>query len=259
MFVTTAGRTNSFMMERAKEIAIQLGVPYIDRRKKSILHLQEELNSDCIVIGKERLELFQNGCSTPFFFHPNSAMFRIKRLLNGEHDPFAEAAQLSKGMSLLDCTLGLASDSIVASFLVGKEGSVTGIEGQKYLEFIVNDGLKSWDSGLSSMNFAMKRIKVKYAKALEYLKHLPNSSIDCVYFDPMFEENILESDGIKTLGHFALRDDLDDEVMSEAVRVAKKRVILKDHYKSTRFEKFGFQVLRRKTSKFHFAFIEKQK
>jgi hypothetical protein len=47
--------------------------------------------------------------------------------------------------------------------------------------------------------------------------------------------------------------------MSEAVRVAKKRVILKDHYKSTRFVKFGFQVLRRKTAKFHFAFIEKQK
>ncbi|MFZ7944193.1 hypothetical protein [Neobacillus sp. 19] len=102
-----------------------------------------------IVVGKDRVELFEKGSTLPFFFHPNSAMFRIKRLLSGENDPFADAAQLTEGMTILDCTLGLASDAIVASFLVGKGGHVTGLEGHKYLAYIVQEGLKvlgSWSA-----------------------------------------------------------------------------------------------------------------
>lgn len=257
MFVTTAGRTNQHMIEKAKEIAELLEVPYIQRQKKSILTLHKETNSECIVVGKERLELFHMEALQSFFFHPNSAMFRIKRLERGEHDPFAEAAQLKKGMTFLDCTLGLASDSIVASYLVGSEGVVTGTEGQKYLAFIVMEGLRTWDSELPLMNEAMARIKVVNCLAMEYLKTVPDHSIDCVYFDPMFDESILESDGIKALGHFALYKDLNKEIIDEALRVAKNRVLLKDHYKSNRFEQYGFNVFRRKTAKFHFGVLEK--
>ncbi|WHX99002.1 class I SAM-dependent methyltransferase [Neobacillus sp. DY30] len=256
MFVTTAGRTNQQMIEKAMKIADTLAVPYIPRRKKSIQALQKETNSECIVVGKERLELFSLEAEQPFIFHPNSAMFRIKRLANGEHDPFVEAAQLTKGMTFLDCTLGLASDSIVASFIVGDEGTVTGTEGQKYLAFMVREGLKTWDSEIYDMNKAMARIEVVHSRALEYLSSLPDNSVDCVYFDPMFDEAILESDGIKSLGHMALYDDLNEETIEEAMRVSKNRVILKDHYKSKRFEKYGFHVLRRKTAKFHFGFLE---
>jgi len=257
MFVTTAGRTNQDMINKAIDIAANLEVPYLPRKKKSINQLQEKTNSDCLVIGKERFELFEKGSPLPFFFHPNSAMFRIKRLLSGEHDPFADAAQLSSGMTVLDCTMGLASDAIVASYLVGKEGHVTGIEGQKYLAYVVQEGLKDWDSGLPSMNEAMKRITVIHTTALDFLKNQPDETIDCVYFDPMFEETVLESDGIKGLGQFAIHDDLTEETIKEALRVAKFRVILKEHYKSQRFEKYSFQVNRRKTAKFHFGFIEK--
>lgn len=256
MFITTAGRTNKQMIEKAMRTAKELGAEYIPRNKKSIKLLQMERESDCIVVGKDRFELF---CleQRPFFFHPNSAMFRIKRLINGEHDPFAEAVKLSKGMSFLDCTLGLASDSIVASWLVGESGNVTGLEGQMYLAYLVKLGLNSWDSGILAMNTAMRRIMAIHMKAYDYLKDLPSNSIDCVYFDPMFEESIVESDGIKTLSYFAVHEDLLEETMKEAFRVSRKRVVLKDHYKSSRFEKFDFNVQRRKTAKFHFGWIEK--
>lgn len=257
MFVTTAGRTNQKMIEKAIITAEQLEIPYITRRKKSIQSLQKETNSGCIVVGKERLELFYQGAMHPFFFHPNSAMFRIKRLANGEYDPFAETAQLTKGMTFLDCTLGLAADSIIASYLVGEEGAVTGTEGQKYLAYIVKTGLKTWDSEQAEMNAAMARIKVINSKALDYLKTLPANTVDCVYFDPMFDEAILESDGIKALGQIALYDDLNEEIIEEALRVARTRVLLKDHYKSKRFERYRFNVIRRKTAKFHFGFLEK--
>lgn len=257
MFVTTAGRTNQQMVNRTISIANYLGVEYIPRKKKSVIRLQEEWKGDCLVVGKERLELFPLGSTQPFFFHPNSAMFRIRRLLFGEHDPFAEAAKLEKGMSFLDCTLGLASDSIIASFLVGDEGTVTGTEGQKYLAYVVKEGLQTWDSGLEAMNKAMAKIQVIHINSFDYLKGLPSESVDCVYFDPMFEEKILESDGIKALGNLALYHDLTEDLVAEALRVARCRVILKDHYKSKRFEVFGFDVYRRKTAKFHFGVLEK--
>jgi hypothetical protein len=257
LFVTTAGRTNAEMIHAAIKIATQLKVPYIQRNKRSILDMQSEQFCGCLVVGKERLELFDKGEPNPFFFHPNSAMFRIKRIMNGDQDPFVEAAQLKKGMSLLDCTLGLASDSIVASFVVGDVGKVTGVEGQKYISYVVGRGLKTWDSDIYEINDAMRRVRVVTENSLIYLKSLPTECYDCVYFDPMFEEKILESDGIKALDLFALHDTLNDQLMNEAIRVAKHRILLKDHYLSTRFQKFGFQPFRRKTSKFHFGVIEK--
>lgn len=257
MFVTTAGRTNDSMIAKAKRVALELNIPYITRNKRSIEELHKEVGSGCIVVGKERLELFGYDNQLPFFFHPNSAMFRIKRLQIGGSDPLIDAAQLEKGMSFLDCTLGLASDAIIASFVVEKTGLAVGIEAQKYLAFLVTNGLNTWDSGIEAMNIAMRQIKVIHDHSLDYLKSLPDESFDCVYLDPMFEEKISESNGIKALDPFALHDDVTEELMEEARRVAISRVVMKDHYLSNRFERFNFVVNKRKTAKFHFGVLEK--
>lgn len=258
MFVTTAGRTNEEMVTQAMKIAADLKAEYVPRKKRSILAIQEIKHEDCLVVGKERLELFPLGEEHPFFFHPNSAMFRIKRLMKGEADPLIDAAKLKEGMSFLDCTLGLASDSIVASYVAGEKGSVTGIEARPELLFIVGAGLKSWDSGMDSINRAMKKVKVMEGYSLDYLKSQSDNSFDCVYFDPMFDESILESDGIRGLSHFAVYEGISKETINHALRVAKRRVILKDHFRSQRFEEFNFEVYRRKSAKFHFGVIEKE-
>ncbi|HAQ07440.1 MAG TPA: hypothetical protein DCR24_07970 [Bacillus bacterium] len=258
MFVTTAGRTNEEMVTLARRIAGELKAEFVPRKKRSIAAIQEAKPEDCLVVGKERLELFPLGEVSPFFFHPNSAMFRIKRLIKGEADPLIDAAKLEKGMSFLDCTLGLASDSIVASYVAGEKGLVTGIEARPELLFIVDAGLRSWDSGLDSINEAMKNIRVMGGYSLDYLKAQKDNSFDCVYFDPMFDESILESDGIRGLSCFAVYEGISKETINHALRVAKKRVILKDHFRSERFKEFNFEVYRRKSSKFHFGVIEKE-
>jgi hypothetical protein len=257
VIITTAGRTTDEMVVQAKQTALELNSRYVTRRKRSILTLMEAEHEDCIVVGKNRLELYPFGEENPFFFHPNSSMFRIKRLLKGESDPFINATQLRAGMSILDCTLGLASDSIVGSFAVGETGKVLGIETNLYLECIVRKGLAQWDSGIDEMNEAMRRIKIKQNDSLQVLQELEDNSFDCVYFDPMFEETILESDGIRGLTKFAKTGGLSAELMKQAHRIARKRIVLKDHFRSTRFEKYKFTVYRRKSAKFHYGVIEK--
>ncbi|MGO4887671.1 class I SAM-dependent methyltransferase [Anaerobacillus sp. MEB173] len=256
MIVTTAGRTTETMIEKAKQVAKELNLRYINRNENSIKMLQACYHTDVFVVGKERFEIYEKGHVYPFFFHPNSAMFRVKRILRGEIDPFISTANLQKGMTLLDCTLGLASDSIVASVAAGDQGNVVGIENNHYIAYLVKAGLAEWDSGLPEMNEGMNRIKVIKGHHLDVLRSLPVNSFDIVYFDPMFEENIESSNGISALRNFASYESMTQDVIDEAKRVAKQRVVLKDHWKSNRFETFGFTVFKRPTATFHFATIE---
>lgn len=256
MIVTTAGRTNKEMMEKARNVAQDLHIPYIERNKEAIKDIQERVEADVLVVGKNRLEIHAKGGMEPVFFHPNSAMFRAKRIVSGEGDPFLEATELASGMSMLDCTLGLASDSIIASLVTGKEGRVIGLEGSRFLAYLVKQGLQEWETDLPEMNEAMKRIQIVNKNYEAYLHCCPDKSFDVVYFDPMFPEKIEESNGIKGLRQVALYSTLTDNVLKEAKRVAKKRIVLKDHWQSPRFERFGFNVYRRKTAKFHYGVME---
>lgn len=257
MIVTTAGRTNVDMMKYAQEIARDLGGTFVMRGDASVQNLQAQISDHIIVVGKNRLELYPYGGNESFFFHPNSASFRLKRLVCGEPDPFLEVARLQEGMTVLDCTLGLASDSIIASYAVGTTGSVTGVEGNPYMAYIVEQGLQKWNTDFLELKEAMQRISVVHTEHITFLRSCPDNRFDVVYFDPMFEESILESDGIRGLKHFALYTDITAETIQEALRVAKQRVVLKDHFRSSRFEMYGFSVKRRKTATFHFGSLEK--
>ncbi|WP_071394464.1 class I SAM-dependent methyltransferase [Bacillus tuaregi] len=257
MIITTAGRTNLEMIQEAEDTARRLKVPYIPRWKRSIQALQQEVHDDCLVVGKNRLEIYPLGDQEPCFFHPNSAMFRIKRLQRGEMDPFIAASRLTSGKKLLDCTFGLGSDSVTASYMVGEQGSVTGCEGNRFLAHLMQRGLNAWDDGSPELLASMKRIQLKPCLALPLLKTLPADSYHCVYFDPMFEENISESHGIKGIKKLAVYEPLTEETIHHAYRVAKERVVLKDHFRSERFKQFGFRVQIRKTAKFHFGVLEK--
>ncbi len=256
MIVTTAGRTNLSMIQYAKQVSIELNIPFVSRNKHSIKELQHQLKEDVLVVGKDRLEIHFQHAGEPMFFHPNSAMFRVKRLIKGESDPLIESSELKLGDSFLDCTIGLGSDSIVASYAVGHLGKVMGIEGNKYLAYIVTKGLNSWESGQNDINRAMNRIQVVHMDHLSFLKECSDRSFDVVYFDPMFEETIDESNGLNGLRQLGIKSQITLETIDEAKRVAKSKIVLKDHWKSDRFKQLGFTVKKRKTAKFHFGTIK---
>src|SRR5690606_9459542 len=126
--ITTGGRTDEISIQHANEAADVLGYEFIERQKRSIRKLQKAYHANVLVAGSHRYELYYENMEKPFFFHPNSAAFRLKRLLKGEKDPLIEASRLQAGETFLDCTLGLASDSIIASFVTGENGKVMGLE-----------------------------------------------------------------------------------------------------------------------------------
>ncbi|WP_342455301.1 hypothetical protein [Planococcus sp. A6] len=66
--VTTAYRPTEVTKRRAQETAQFLGLQAVERNKRPIYKLHEELAADVIVCKKERLELYPVGQSEPFLF-----------------------------------------------------------------------------------------------------------------------------------------------------------------------------------------------
>ena len=255
--ITTNGRPNEKSITNASLAVDALGYEFVARAKRSITRIQEEYNSAVLVASANRYELYRIGMDKPFFFHPNTAAVRLKRLLNREADPFLEATQLNSGDSFLDCTLGLASDSIIASYITNERGKVFGIEGDADIAFITSTGLRSYESESEQLTKAMRRIHVISQDAVTFLQSQPDKSWDVVYIDPMFSTPIDESSNFTPLRQVGLQSSLTEEWMLEAERVCKRRVVIKDHFKSQVFDQFNLKRQIRLNTKFHFGFYQK--
>lgn len=240
----------------AKQAARDLGIPFVVRNKRSIPKLHVEEQKDVLVAAKERLEFYPMGETEPFFFHPSSAAFRTKRPLH--EDPLIEVSGLEPGDSFVDCTLGMATDAIVVSQFVGAEGHVTGCERNEAFAYIVRKGLKAY-TAMPHLTEAMRRIDVIAGDAIAYLAELPDNAVDVIYMDPMFTQTIGESSNFKPVRTTADMGQLTQRWVDEAVRVAKKCVVFKAHFRSTDFEAFGFKRRVRPNTKFHYGIIDCRK
>lgn len=254
--ITTAGRPNEHSMRLAKYAASFLSYEVVPRNKRSITKMQSQYDANVIVSGKERFEYFPYGQNEPFFYHPNSAAYRVKRLANGLEDPLVEACGLQEGDHFLDCTLGIGSDSLVAAYVVGVKGRVVGLEANPNVAFIVKVGMSNYPLDELPILSPMRTIEVVHTDATIYLKKQPTKSFDVVYIDPMFDQMIEESNNFSPLRSAGNHDLLTSEWVEEAKRVARKKVVLKAHYLSQYFEQFGFTQIVRKTSKFHYGIID---
>jgi 16S rRNA (guanine1516-N2)-methyltransferase len=257
MFVTTSYHPTPAELELAGSLAARLSCRYVERRQSSLTRLQQTYGEqDMVVVTTKNLRYFPAGSEEPFFFHPSSAQVRVKRLLNGVPDGLLTAAGVQAGDQVLDCTAGLGSEAILFSFVVGSEGSVTALESEKPVALLVQEGLRTYRSGLGVLDEAMRRVKLVHADHLQYLKELESGSMDVVYFDPMFRQTIEETHAIAPLKAVANHNALDPEAVREACRVARKRVLLKEHKESGEFNRLGFRMLLRPNTKIAYGVID---
>ncbi|MBM7094262.1 class I SAM-dependent methyltransferase [Bacillus sp. H-16] len=263
MIVTTAPKATEIMIKNASEAARVFGAEFRPRGRNSVSNMLKKVNEPVLIAEANRLIYYKDLNTEPFFYHPNSAMFRAKSYLKTKKDPFINACGLKNGMSVADMTLGLGSDTVLASLVVGKTGKVFGTEANPVISYILKEGLRTYQTNHDLINQAMRRIKVMNRHHLDWLAEQPDSSVDVVYFDPMFEEDVKGSPGILPLKHLALSSPADGssflKVLSEAKRVAKVRVVLKDHYRSRRFEEGSFTVSVRTSATYHFGVWEKSR
>lgn len=143
--------------------------------------------------------------------------------------------------SVLDCTLGLATDSIVFASIAGESGRVVGTEVNKYIACITKNGLKDYEEVDEQTKIFMSRIEVINSSYEEYISRQQDNSFDVVYFDPMFKTPNKKSVAINSLRPFAEQEGLKKEIIIEALRVCKKRVVIKERVGSGEFERLGIK------------------
>ncbi|WP_158738552.1 class I SAM-dependent methyltransferase [Alteribacillus sp. YIM 98480] len=259
MIVTTGKTVSQADVKEAKQLAENWDVVFQERKKRSFRKWVRETKEPIYVVSKTGDKLYHPESSQPFHFHPSMAWLRVQRIFKGYNDPMVEAMDLNEGMSCLDCTMGLASDSIVASFITGNTGYTAALEKNKYIAEIVRKGLQRWQEERSAFNLAMRRIVVTNADYLDFLKNQTDDAFDIVYFDPMFEQTVESSVHIAPLRSFANHETLQAEQVKEALRVAKQKVVVKSSIPNPYVEELGFVFRkRRKGASFGFAVLEKK-
>lgn len=224
----TVGRSNSDILRlKAQEWATELCLEYLDRKENEALDiLLKKSESKALLvatnIGPKIYSRFGN-----LFFHPSMAVLRLQRVKKRETDHFVNALALRPGSKVLDCTMGLASDAAIASFIVGSSGQVVALEASQVLHFLVSKGLKEYKADDPDLNIAMQRIVTHCVEAEEYLQQLQTNSFDVVYFDPMFEWPVSGSSNMEPLRPVADERPISIDTIKKALKVAP-RVVIKE-------------------------------
>ena len=202
-----------------------------------------------------RRGVFLKNGAEQLSFHPSMALIRLINLLRGGPDRYLEATQLKAGDSLIDATLGFGTDALIGAWAVGEKGIVLALEQSPILAAFVQDGLnhfteiipnakkKDKQAAWNALAVAAQRIEVRWGEHRAYLKHIPSNSVNVVYFDPMFRHTYKQSNSILPLHRWSDHNPLDHEAISEACRVARNRVVLKERKNSSEFLRLGFDIL----------------
>jgi hypothetical protein len=229
--ITTSLHPTGAEVDRARAAAARWGLAYAPRERGALAEVRARLAVDGLLVLTDRSAgLFLDAETRAW--SPGMGALRAKRvgrLLGAasraggtERDPFFEAAGILPGDAVLDCTLGLGADALVAAVAAGPGGRVVGIEGSAALAAWVGEGLAR--STLPGAD----RIEVQAGDHAERLRALPARSFDVVCFDPMFRHARAQPGGFDVVRALADARPLAGETVELARRVARRWVLVKD-------------------------------
>ena len=227
--VTTSVKPATDLEAQAHSLAAELHAPFVPRLGRPLPQMFAAAEAARLLIaGADHLRLKDRVSGTEYYFHPNMFLIRGSQVLRGERDHFLEATGLGPGDMLLDCTLGFASEAALASLSVGESGRVLGLESVPELAAVARAGVQDFPIPNAALRAALRRVQVAAADHGAYLRGCQSRSFDVVYFDPFFDNRLTGSEAsVSPLFVFGNPAPLDPAAVTEACRVARRRVVVK--------------------------------
>lgn len=225
--VTVIRKSGTELYQEARSWAAALDLPFLSRPLHGTLDqlLREKGMKAVLVATHQGPQVYtEEGILK---YHPSMGVPRIRNLKRGGTDHLVQACRLRPGMRVLDCTLGLAADAAVASFITGPEGKVVGLEASPVLYLAVSQGLQQYAIDDPDITASLRRIEARLGKAEELLPTFPADSFDVVYFDPMFKKPVGNSASMQPLRPASYHKSLDGSMIRAALRLAP-RVVVKE-------------------------------
>ncbi len=221
--VTTPFDPVPAVLARAQEAAARRALPFHLRASRSLADVALAAGADALLVLGGQASLWVDGAEQRW--HPGMGGLRAKRLVQGEKtttDSFLEAARLLPGDAVLDCTLGLGADALVAATAVGPGGRVVGLESSPALAAWAGEGFARLPGE------AAARVEVVAADHAAWLDAAPDRSFDVVVFDPMFRHGRAAAPEFDLLRRLGDARPLSREALERARRVARRGVLVKD-------------------------------
>lgn len=231
---------NGFGKREALEMASLLEISFVERHKKSITALCGEYHTEACLVWTKRGPVLSTPNGKEHYFHLSMAQLRLLRLQRGEKDHLLEAVGADVA-SIVDATCGFGSDSIILSY--GLEIPVLALEGYLPLAFITNYGFRHFVHENVKVTDALRRIQLGAVPYEHYLCQARSNSVDVIYFDTMFEDPVLESSQFDPLRNLLVDRPLSESALKEAMRVARKRVVIKERKGATLFDRLGITTI----------------
>lgn len=206
----------------ARELAGRFGLRAEARAGRTLAALLGDAGgAPVLVLAARRADLYEGG--RVYRASAGMAFLRVLRARRGELDPLAAAAGLRAGDSVLDATLGLGGDALVAAHATGMR--VVGIEKEGLLAAFTQAGLRRLQKHGREPG---RLVDVRRADHREFLRAQPDGSFDVVLLDPMFRRAGDAGPLFDLLRAHAEHEPLDAETLRQARRVARRGVLVKD-------------------------------
>jgi SAM-dependent methyltransferase len=221
--VTTPFAPARAIEEAAREAARRRALPFAGRGNRSLAEVARAAGADALLVLGAHASLWIDGAEERW--HPGIGALRVKRIAIGERvtgDTFLAAARLLPGDAVLDCTLGLGADALVAAAAVGPGGRVVGLESSPALAAWAGEGFARLPGEAAS------RVRVECADHAGWLHAAPDRSFDVVVFDPMFRHARPGTPGFELLRRLADPRPLSRDALDRARQVARRGVLVKD-------------------------------
>jgi 16S rRNA (guanine1516-N2)-methyltransferase len=232
--ITTAP---SGRFEEAQELAQRFGLAAAERRDRTIPELVSAAeNAPVLILGRARADLVCRGRT--YRASVGMAFLRLVRAQKGAVDPLVRAAGLTRGDRVLDATLGLGGDALVAAHTTG--APVVGLEASPVLAAFVSAALRRLQAPARP---AAALVEVRSADHRTVLKEMPARSVDVVLFDPMFRSAAEAGPLFELVRQLGNPAPLTGETMREARRVARRGVLVKDAPPGIELARLGFTPL----------------
>ena len=225
--VTTIRNSTASIMEEAKARAAALGFSYF-QREDTLEEMASRYNVHGFLIYGKQLPYYWNG-GEEYRFHMGTAVLRTSQMEKGNQDRLCRLLPVDGFCSVLDCTFGQAGDSSTMSWYLGDRGHVTALEKSDILYEIGRAGIAGYVDKEERLTQAVRRISLLHQDFKTFLSQAKPKSFDVIYFDPMFHHPVKrEVNDMEGFRRAASYDGLEDEVLRLAMKVAKKRIIVKE-------------------------------
>jgi len=225
--ITTDRKPSPEMLNEAKLLSKELGAPFVKRRNRTISSIKRDFKRGVLVVNRDLTLTLHTLGGNKLFFHPGLFKIRLLNYIRSGSEALIDAMELREGERVLDCNLGLAQDALMAAFV--SKAQVVGLEKSRVIYEIVKRGLSSYTPAgkLKVADFAFSLVKPLWADNFTYLSSLPDNSYDVVYFSPMFIKPKWKDGVMMPFREVAVKDFLSEELLLEAERVARRRVVIK--------------------------------